>query len=64
MKKIQIKLTDYMTTCGYGCCTNFGTITEVNGVELECHNQDVGTIVTQILEHLGYEVELTELYDS
>jgi len=56
--KIQISLSDYYYDCADGCCTNYGTITKVNGVELECHNQDTETIVIQILEHLGYEVEI------
>ena len=36
----------------------YGTVTKVNGVELSCHNSDYPTIVQQILEHLGYEVEI------
>ena len=64
MTKIKIELNEYNYTCGDGCCTTYGTVTKVNDVELECHNQDVGTIVRQILEHLGYEVELIETYDN
>lgn len=60
---VKIKLTDYHYQCGDGCCDHFGTITEVNGVELPCHNQDSATIVRQILEHLGYEVYLEEEFD-
>jgi len=56
--KIKIELNDYDYNCSDGCCTNYGTVTKVNGVELSCHNQDAGTIVQQILEHLGYEVEV------
>lgn len=55
---IKIKLIDYEYSCGDGCCYNYGTITTVNDVELPCHNQDVGTILEQVLEHLGYEVEI------
>ena len=60
--KIKIDLIEYDYDCADGCCTTYGTITKVNDVELECHNQDTGTIITQILEHLGYEVELNEEY--
>ena len=58
-KKIKIELKDYWYQCGDGCCDNYGTITKVDGEELECHNQDAGTIVKQILEHLGYDVEIS-----
>ena len=63
-KKIKIELNAYMYDCADGCCTNYGTVTKVNGTELEFHNEDAGTIVTKILEHLGYEVELIETYND
>lgn len=62
--KIKIELNEYCYDCADGCCTNYGTITKVNGEELELHNQDSGTIVRQILEHLGYDVELIETYNK
>lgn len=57
-KKVKIEFNHYHNTCGDGCCDNYGTITTVNGVELECHNSDVETIVKEILKQLGYEVEM------
>ena len=36
-----------------------GTITTINGEELYCRNSDAGTIVKQVLEFLGFEVEVT-----
>ena len=62
-KKIEIKLKEYSYSCGDGCCLNYGTITTVNGNELDLHNSDTGAIVKQILEHLGYEVEINEDWD-
>lgn len=62
-EKLNIKLTEYHYQCGDGCCDHFGTITEVNGEQLELHNQDTGTILRQVLEHLGYEVDIEEDYD-
>jgi hypothetical protein len=59
--KLEINLNEYYYDCAEGCCTNYGTITTVNGVELESHNQDSYTMIKQILEHLGYEVEITEI---
>jgi hypothetical protein len=37
----------------------WGTITTINGEILHCRNSDTGMIVKQILEHLGYDVEVT-----
>ncbi len=55
---LKINLTEYGYYCGDRCCYNYGKITTVNGVELPCHNQDAGTILSQVLEHLGYKVEI------
>jgi hypothetical protein len=62
--KVEISLNEYCYNCGDGCCTNYGTITIVNGVELECHNQDTETIAKQILQHLGYEVEIKTMHNG
>ena len=63
-KKIKITLHEYAYHCGDGCCFNYGTITTVNDSQLECHNQDAETIVRQILEHLGYSVEIETTHDN
>ena len=55
---LKIKLHEYAYQCGDGCCYNYGTITTVNDIELPCHNQDAETILRQVLEHLGYKVEI------
>jgi hypothetical protein len=60
--KVKIELNEYNYTCGDGCCTNYGTVTKVNGEELPFHNQDVATILRGVLEKLGYEVEIEETY--
>lgn len=62
MKKVKVEINDYTYNCADGCCTDFGTQVIVNDVELNSNNQDAGTIVKRILEHLGYEVELIETY--
>jgi len=62
-KKIKIELHDYSYTCGDGCCTEYGTITKVNGVELDFRNTDTPTILRGVLEFLGYEVEIGLTYD-
>ncbi len=58
MQKVEIVFSDYCYTCGDGCCTSYGTVTTVNGVELPTHNQDLDTILTNVLKHLGYDVHL------
>lgn len=63
-KKVKIVIDEYDYTCFDKCCTTFGLAVKVNGVDLPCENMDVGTQVQQILEHLGYEVDLTETYNG
>jgi len=58
-RKLKIELNEYCYNCADGCCTHYGTITKVNGQELELHNDDTATILKQVLKHLGYEVEIT-----
>jgi len=36
----------------------------VNGKELDLHNQDVATILQQVLAELGYEAEIIETYNG
>ena len=62
-KTLKITFTEYGYSCADGCCYNSGTITTVNGVELPLHNDDGETIAQQILEHLGYKVEVEYIYD-
>ena len=61
-KSLYIKLKEYSYTCSDGCCTDYGITTELNGEELPLHNSDTYTIVKQILENLGYVVEIEETY--
>lgn len=61
-EKLNIDIQEYYYNCGDGCCTNYGTIIKVNGVELASHNQDAYTILKNVLEFLGYEVEINETF--
>ena len=63
-KQVKITLHEYAYHCGDGCCFNYGTITTVNGVQMEAHNTDVQTILQQVLTHLGYSVEIETTYDK
>ena len=63
-EKLDITLHEYSFNCGDGCCNNWGNIITINGKELACHNTDTATILTHVLEHLGYEVEVTNTYDE
>ena len=60
---LKVEMHEYGYSCGDGCCYNYGTITTVNDIELPCHNQDAETILRQVLEHLGYKVEIDYIYD-
>ena len=62
--KVKITFKEYESTCGDGCCYDYGMITTVNGEELEFGNTDTETIVRGILEKLGYEVEIENVYED
>lgn len=63
---MQVKITfkHYGAYCGDGCCYDYGMVTKVNGEELEFRNEDTETIVLGILEKLGYEVEIENIYED
>ena len=63
-KKVKIELDEYHYNCSDGCCVSYGTTTTVNGKELDLHNQDVATILQQVLTELGYEAEIIETYNG
>ncbi len=62
-EKLKIELKEYEYRCPDGCCYDYGTMVKVNGEETLCHNQDLESILTRVLEHLGYEVEIERIYD-
>ena len=61
-EKLNIDIQEYYYNCSDGCCTDYGTIIKVNGVELPSHNQDAYTILKNVLEFIGYEVEINETF--
>jgi len=63
-KKLVIELNEYSYNCADGCCTNYGTIVKVDGVEMPYHNQDTPTILEEVLRHLGYEAEIIETFNG
>ena len=63
-EKLTIVFDEYDYKCSDGCCDHYGTTTTINGVELDCYNQDVETIVKQILVHLGIEAEVTTTHNG
>lgn len=62
-EKLKIDLIDWTYDCGDGCCTNYGTTTKVNGIEMPLQNQDAATILKMVLKHLGYDVDIKEHYE-
>jgi ABC-type proline/glycine betaine transport system substrate-binding protein len=63
MKELDINFHEYSYSCGEGCCTDYGTITTINGVVLEDNTSEYTVIIKQILEHLGYKVNITTTED-
>lgn len=57
-QKINITLEDYDCADCTTCYEEYGTIVTVDGVEMPYRNQDVKTILEQVLDHLGYEVNI------
>lgn len=63
-KRVTVEFNEYDYQCADGCCNTWGFEVRVNGVELDAQNLDVQTQVQQILEHLGYEVEIINKYNG
>ena len=60
-QKLVIELNEYDYT---GSSNDiYGMVVKVNGVEMPYHNLDTSTILEEVLEHLGYEVEIIETLD-
>jgi hypothetical protein len=56
--KVHITLEEYSYHCGDGCCFNYGTRVTVNGVRTPSDNQDVQTILEEVLTILGYKATI------
>lgn len=56
---VRVSFEDYEYKCSDGCCYDYGTIIRVNDTQLPSNNfQDVGNSVEQVLNYLGYNVEI------
>ena len=62
--KVEITFKHYDHSCADGCCSDYGIITTVNGEELDFGNTDTETIVQGILEKLGYNVTIENIYED
>jgi hypothetical protein len=60
-KKIKIELCDWDSTCGDGCCYEYGTKIKVDGIQLEQDGTETRNAIEAILVHLGYEVDIIQL---
>jgi hypothetical protein len=62
---LNINLHEFGYSCGDGCCYNYGTVVTVNNIELDSNDQEAGTMLKNVLDHLGYNVNITysEDYD-
>lgn len=61
---IKININEWHYQCGDGCCDTYGTRTTIDGIELENQNQDVCSVVKQVLEHLGIKAEVSFSYNG
>jgi len=57
-KKVKLEIETWDYTCGDGCCYEWGTTLTVNGTEMEFNNDVDEMRLVQVLEFLGYEVEV------
>lgn len=67
MNKLKITFEDWHSTCGDGCCDNYGTYLLLNDEKLEHPNSeihdnsyigmDVADSLKAVLKKIGYEVE-------
>ena len=57
---IKIKLTDWDTHCADGCCSEWGTRLEIDGVEITEYADVNPSTLSIILNHLKIEHEITE----
>lgn len=63
-KKVKVELDEFYYHCSDGCCTHWGMTTKVDGKEMQFDNLDSETIVRQVLEELGYEVEIISTFNG
>lgn len=56
-KKVKVKFEDWDYECGDGCCYTSGRAVYIDGKHI--HNYaDGDQAIIEILQHLGYEVEV------
>jgi hypothetical protein len=74
MEKLKITFEDWHSTCGDGCCDNYGTYLYLNGEKLEHPNSevydnsyigmDIENSLEAVLKKLGYEVEFEHKHED
>ena len=62
--QVRITFKHYDNSCADGCCYDYGMVTTVNGEELSFRNTDTETIIQGILEKLGYNVTIENIYED
>ena len=60
-RKLHITLREYSNECADGCCLDYGMEVKVNGEELEGNSLDTGTILQNVLVHLGYDAVVEDV---
>jgi hypothetical protein len=59
---VDIEFKDWIYTCTDGCCTDYGTNTFLNGVELDIVSEDLEIVTEKIFTELGYKVTTNRTY--
>ena len=54
----EIILEEYFSSCADGCCSDYGTIVTVNGVELESRDLSTEVILCEVLKALGVKADI------
>lgn len=72
--KLHIELIDWDSTCGDGCCTDYGTAIKLNGEDVEHYDEDqvvnayvgsnVEVALKSVLKKLGFEVTIEHRFEE
>ena len=60
-KKLTVTLKPWYYTCSDGCCSEYGTTVTVNGISVTDNGDQDHVLLTAILNHLGYDVDIIGL---
>lgn len=63
--KREIVFKHWHSSCGDGCCDNYGTNVYVNGFDLSCNGEDEEQIIASLMEFLNIDnVSVESVYED